>query len=288
MIRYLLSCLFLFLPMLSYAQCDVVAVVFATKICQAEISIQNSRAGAKPIPPERQKKIEMNRLAHKIRTVAAQHLLAKESYTPSEAEVNSYAAFMEKAKKNRARQNKEVLETIEHLLKTYQYAEVHRKRLEETLAVFRRSAEQSKQIEEGDRLRDEDMRKRFGEDAVKQLYVRLKQSRHRQNQQWVARWKMNKALYEKYGGRVIFQQAGIEPVDAYRAQLKDIREKGGLQILKPAYKDVFLDFERYLDMGHNYLNDNGDKYFDRPYWQTTDLDENHQRTINDLKRIPHK
>ena len=95
--------------------------------------------------------------------------------------------------------------------------------------------------------------------------------RYRISEQWVASWKMNKALYEKYGGRIIFQQAGIEPVDAYRAQLKDIREKGGLKILKPEYVDIFSEFERYLEMGHNYLSENGEKYFHRPYWETADL-----------------
>ena len=34
-------------------------------------------------------------------------------------------------------------------------------------------------------------------------------------QQFVRAWKINKALYKKYGGKVIFQQAGVEPLDAY-------------------------------------------------------------------------
>jgi len=283
-----LGCLQCLLPTLLYAQCDVVAVVFDTQICQAEITYQTNRPHSRPIPPDRLHQIENNRLVSRIRTIAAEHLLAKESYTPSEAEIDSYAAFMDRAKKSNEQQNQELIDTIEHLLKTYQYKAANRKRLEDALAIFRRSAAQTKQIEEGDRLRDEDMRKRFGEDSVKQLHVRLKESRHRQYTQWVARWKMNKALFEKYGGRIIFQQAGIEPIDAYRAQLKDIRQKGKLKILKPAYQDVFKDFERYLDMGHNYLKENGKRYFDQPYWETADLEESHRRAIADFKRIPHQ
>jgi hypothetical protein len=45
-------------------------------------------------------------------------------------------------------------------------------------------------------------------------------------QQFVKSWKINKALYAQYGGRVIFQQAGVEPLDAYRDFLKEQEKKG--------------------------------------------------------------
>ena len=43
---------------------------------------------------------------------------------------------------------------------------------------------------------------------------------------FVRSWKINQALYRKYGGRVAFQQAGAEPVDAYRDFLKEQETKG--------------------------------------------------------------
>lgn len=274
--------------MLVQAKCDAVVVVFDITICQHGLTVKKSTFADNKINQESLDKIERNRLIQRIRAISAEHLLPKDSYKPSESEVASYHAFLQKSKSNQRRHNEEIIATIEHLLQTYEYTERNRKRLEDSLAVFRRSLEQSKSILEGDRLRDEDMRKRFGEDAVKELHERFKKSRYRVSEQWVARWKMNKSLYEKYGGRVIFQQAGIEPIDAYRAQLKDIREKGGLKILKPEYANIFDEFERYLDMGHNYLSENGRKYFDRPYWETANLEENHQRNIDAFKAIPHK
>jgi hypothetical protein len=273
---------------LAHAECDAVAVVFDTTICQHELTVKKITAIGKSISQERRDKIEKNSLIQKIRTISAQHLLQKGSYTPSDREVIGYHEFLAKSRANEGRHTKEIIAAIEHLLKTYEYTETNRKRLEDSLAVFQRSLEQSKSIEEGNRLRDEDMRKRFGEDAVKEMHERFKKNRYRISELWVARWKMNKALFEKYGGRVIFQQAGIEPIDAYRAQLRDIREKGKLKILKPTYADLFSEFERYLDMGHNYLRDDGKKYFDRPYWETADLEENHQKTINEFMAIPHK
>ncbi|MDH3637300.1 MAG: hypothetical protein OES09_02405, partial [Gammaproteobacteria bacterium] len=145
-----------------------------------------------------------------------------------------------------------------------------------------------KDLAEGNKIRDEDMQERLGGESVVRLHQRLKQSKRKSSERWVADWKMNKALFEKYGGRVIFQQAGIEPIDAYRDYLKDIKEKGGLKILKPEYADVFDDFERYLDMGHNYLSEPGDTFFSRPYWETVDLDAEQRKRIDELKATPHK
>ena len=70
---------------------------------------------------------------------------------------------------------------------------------------------------------------------------------------------MNKALYLKYGGRVIFQQAGIEPIDAYQAQLAAIKGDGGLKIIKTKYRDVFDDFDVDPDID---IRDPSDIQFD--------------------------
>ncbi len=283
--RYILS-LMLLMPLLCNGECNTVAIVFDTRICQEEISLSDPGT-SKAIKSDTRHEIEMKRLAHRIRSIAAQQLLSKQSYTPTQDEVSRYMDFSARSKASQVRHTRELIAVIEDLLASHQYTERNRKRLQQALASYRRLEEQEKRIEEDDKLRDEDMRKRFGEDAVTNLYEKIKQSRHRISEQWVARWKMNKALYEKYGGRIIFQQAGIEPIDAYRAQLQDIRDKGKLKILKPDYKAVFADFERYLDMGHNYLSENGKKYFARPYWETADIEASHQEALKEYRAIPH-
>lgn len=58
-------------------------------------------------------------------------------------------------------------------------------------------------------------------------------------QHFVKTWKINKSLYEKYGGRLIFQQAGIEPLDAYRQFLKEQEKKKAFQILNKDYEASF-------------------------------------------------
>ena len=47
---------------------------------------------------------------------------------------------------------------------------------------------------------------------------------------FIRQWKLNKALYEQYGGRIIFQQGGPEPLDAYRRFLEDSRAPGDFTI----------------------------------------------------------
>jgi len=75
------------------------------------------------------------------------------------------------------------------------------------------------------------------------------EKQNRQGQLEVARmfvqqWKINQALFRKHGGRVIFQQAGPEPLDAYRRFLRDHEKKGNFKILdKEAAKSFCNYFE---------------------------------------------
>jgi hypothetical protein len=46
----------------------------------------------------------------------------------------------------------------------------------------------------------------------------------------IRQWKINKALYEQYGGRIIQQQLGPEPLDAYRKFLRGREAEGALAV----------------------------------------------------------
>lgn len=80
----------------------------------------------------------------------------------------------------------------------------------------------------------------------------------------VEEWKFNRALHRKYGGRIIFQQAGIEPLDAYRQFLEEHEKKGSFEIFDPALRKEFWKY--YTTMPHTYL-DPGDANFDTPWWK---------------------
>ena len=59
---------------------------------------------------------------------------------------------------------------------------------------------------------------------------------------FILRWKVNRALYRQYGGRIIFQQTGPEPLDAYRTFLQEQEAIGHFKILDPAYEKKFWHY----------------------------------------------
>lgn len=59
---------------------------------------------------------------------------------------------------------------------------------------------------------------------------------------FILQWKVNRALYRQYGGRIIFQQGGPEPLDAYRNFLREKQARGDFTILN---KDLEAVFWRY-------------------------------------------
>ncbi len=278
----------LMMPHILWAKCEEVVRVFDVTICHEEIAISKVNRAGYEMPEEQHKKQENARLLAKIRQIAIEKILTKESYIPTEDEVRSFVEFSEKSKELASKHNQELISLIERILKKNRYNARNQQQLESALATYKMSVQMEQKRKEGDRLRDEDMRKRFGEEAVQQMHERLKETPKKIAKQWVSAWKVNKALFEHYGGSVIFQQAGIEPIDAYKKLLSDIKIKGKLRILNPIYKDVFADFERYLNMEHNGLSEPGSRYFDRPYWETTNLEKQHQETLEEYKNIPHE
>lgn len=86
--------------------------------------------------------------------------------------------------------------------------------------------------------------------------------------QVVGRWKVNKALYEQYGGRVIFQQAGDEPMDAYRAFLKEEQARGSFQIFDAKAEEKF--WQGFSSESHPLSKEAGDKAMNTPWWLKQD------------------
>ncbi len=59
---------------------------------------------------------------------------------------------------------------------------------------------------------------------------------------FIRQWKINRALYRQFGGRVIFQQGGPEPLDAYRLFLEEHQARGDFRITNT---DLVAPFWRY-------------------------------------------
>jgi hypothetical protein len=94
----------------------------------------------------------------------------------------------------------------------------------------------------------------------------LRRSRRRVARWFVRNWKINKALFQKYGGRVIFQQAGPEPVDAYRDFLREQEKAGAFQIIDEKYKAPFWRYYTNDAIHSFYPDDEGAKFINTPWW----------------------
>lgn len=83
---------------------------------------------------------------------------------------------------------------------------------------------------------------------------------------FVTSWKINHALFLKYGGRVIFQQMGPEPLDAYRDFLKEEGKKGAFRIIDKKYEGSFWRYFVNESMHSFYPEEEGKKIMNTPWW----------------------
>jgi len=84
---------------------------------------------------------------------------------------------------------------------------------------------------------------------------------------FILRWKINNELYKQYKGRVIFQQAGPEPLDAYRLFLEEQQSKGKFKFYNKDAEDLFWNYWR--STGHTFIKDpnEAEQMMNTPWWQ---------------------
>ena len=118
------------------------------------------------------------------------------------------------------------------------------------IAKFNELSESAPEIPELDEIPEEELRASGRQAAVS----------------FVTTWKFNKALYDKYGGRVIFQQFGPEPVDAYRDFLREQERKGAFEILDKKYEASFWDYFTNDGSHSFYPEGEGARIMSTPWW----------------------
>lgn len=79
----------------------------------------------------------------------------------------------------------------------------------------------------------------------------------------VENWKFNRALYKQYGGKVILQQAGPEPLEAYQQWLREEEKAGSFRLLDPKWRDAFWEY--YQPKYHTYSKEPDP--FGAPWWK---------------------
>ena len=85
-----------------------------------------------------------------------------------------------------------------------------------------------------------------GLDAIKELSpeeaAEFNSLRRQMASAIIEHWKLGRALYKQYGGRIIYQQLGPEPLDAYREFLQEQQKAGAFAIDVLEYESDFWDY----------------------------------------------
>jgi hypothetical protein len=169
-----------------------------------------------------------------------------------------------------ARELKQAEELLEELKKPERSGEAERKELKEQIPVLEERLRSPDLTDEDRREIKEELEynRRFAdltdEQAAKEFAEFESEMQHEIALGWARNWKFHSALFKKYGGRIIWQQAGIEPIDAMRMWLEEQEKAGDFVIHDP---QLHASFWQYYRRDHPFTTDKpkGDE-FDIPWW----------------------
>ncbi|MEA3468273.1 MAG: hypothetical protein U9R57_08635 [Thermodesulfobacteriota bacterium] len=85
----------------------------------------------------------------------------------------------------------------------------------------------------------------------------------------IEQWMINKALYHQYGGRIIHQQTGPDPIDAVYDFLKEQQKKEAFKILNKSFDEFFWEY--FANENKHCFYEHGSqeerRAFDKAPWQ---------------------
>jgi hypothetical protein len=149
---------------------------------------------------------------------ALQWFVAQEGIAASDADLAAYAKWNEEFQRRDKARRAQRLEQIEAALKQPDLASAQREQL----------------------LRERDTYHQLARhDAEREAASRDPGSRQRVWGPWITSFKANRALYEKYGGRVGLTKFGPEPIGALETLLREREKAGALRILDAALAREF-------------------------------------------------
>jgi hypothetical protein len=80
----------------------------------------------------------------------------------------------------------------------------------------------------------------------------------------IVAWKTERELFRQYGGRAIFQQFGVEALDASRRMFEEAEKKGDIKFEDHGVRHLFY---YYANMEHTFLDkDKAARYFEQPWF----------------------
>ena len=193
----------------------------------------------------------MNKLHEAVWEPLRQKYIPKQDVEPTEAELHEFIAHL---RQDKARIQQERRERLNRL-------RAEADRLEKQLPTL------DGQAREKALQRRDEIRKEIGSIEKSLEIDRSIERKGKDFEQffakwWVAHWKQQRWFYRRYGGRVIYQQAGPEAVDAMRDFLKEAEAKNDFVIHDPKWKAQF--WAPYLRETPGTVVPNADRVFEHP------------------------
>ena len=229
------------------------AVIFGEKIYDKDLVTPGAKPGAAAIDPASAQRARGEVLRARVWKAVFEDYARERRIAPTEAEITSH---IESHQRIRVRLDAERVEQRAALiaeLKSSGLTETRRKAAQQHLDTLNQLAEfDTKRAQE---LSDPARRKM---QQVAERHVA---------EYWVRGWKLNQALYREFGGRIIFQQAGWEPIDAYRKLLDQYAAKQAFVVRDPALRAAVYS---YFEHKFVYADDTKARfYFEKPWWERT-------------------
>lgn len=178
---------------------------------------------------------------------------------PSEQEIQEYRVQFTSAMDASYEADKKTVPLVRELLEKNEYSELVEKQLRNILSVAEASVKAYEQKKDSAGKLPGDFK-----------FVTEVAERH-VAEMMLKGWKYDKALREKFGGRVGYMAEGPVPLDARLAMIRYIREEGKFEAIDKDYQGLFDEEEKRLrDPGIQILPDDEEilkSYFKKPEWQ---------------------
>lgn len=174
----------------------------------------------------------------------------------SEEEIDEFIDLAETAREEAEAQFTEQRDAILQRLERSSLAPSDREHLEAQLETLNSILDSKTEMEQ--RARD-----RFGEDYES----RMRTIDETNARQMIVAWKLNKRLYDQYGGRVVFQDDGPEPLEAYSAFLAEKKKEGAFGIYDSELQAAFWDYFQNDNLHSFYTPEESHEIMKQPWWE---------------------
>ncbi|MCR4336184.1 MAG: hypothetical protein NUV91_00035 [Candidatus Omnitrophica bacterium] len=181
---------------------------------------------------------------------------------PTEEELNSFLSFLRQQKEAFLNQQSQGIEMFKKELEKEGRSALDKEKIQAQIKALTQDQEELKTLLDEENYK-KSMQAQFDLQTAKQV---------------VQVWKINKSLYEKYGGRVVLQQLGPEPWDAHRQFLKEKEKQKSFQIADTQLQKLFWEYFTNEGLHQFYPPEKEKTAFDKPWWLDPDFLKKQQAT----------